>query len=208
MFWQLTSDSLLYKFQKTIDGIDKCYLWYCRGDCRKQVPYFGFIWVKEDREPNPDDSMWTDGCEHAFERYGDPKLWLTEWECVTIFNRFITANKIKIKSRKMHAADFNGHLNDNRDEDSFAICFGEESKISNDRYVNYDDETGTFISLEEFYPNLYADLHEPNCTICTICFHVVAECNVIEHLKDCSGLTFSINDSNLPFIMINNLNQN
>lgn len=200
-------------FGKTfqISDKDKCYLWRCRGDCQNQVPFFGFIWIKEDREPNSVDLMWIDGCDHEFERHGDenPKQWLTEWECVTIFNKFVAANKIPIKSKRIHAIDFNKHFNGNRDDASFTIDFDEQTEeISNNQYINYDVETGTFINLEDFFPNLYTDLLEPNCTVCIMCFNAVAEKNVIRHLNDCSGLTFSMDQSSLPILMINKSNQN
>lgn len=193
-----------------ISDYDKCYLWHCRGNCQKQVPYFGFIWVKEDREPNAADLMWIDGCEHEFERYGDPKLWLTEWECVTIFNKFITANKIRIKSNRIDATDFNEHFNGYHDGGSFAFDIIDEQteEISNKQYINYDQETGTFINMKDFLPKLYTDMIEPNCTVCIICFNALAKGNVIRHLNNCSGLTFSMDQSNLPILMIDKLNQN
>lgn len=188
-----------------ISDKDKCYLWRCRSDCRKQVPYFGFNWVKENREPNAADLMWIDGCEHEFERYGDdddPKQWRTEWECVIIFNKFVAANKIRIKSNRIDRIAFNEHAN--RDDDSsFAIDFDEQKEeISNSQYINYDDETSTFVKMEDFFPNLYTDLHETNCTVCIICFSILAEGNVIRHLNNCSGLTFSMDQSNLPILKI------
>lgn len=182
-------------------------MWRCRGTCQKQVPYFGFIWVKEDREPNATDLMWIDGCEHEFERYGDaddPKLWLTEWECVTIFNKYVTANKIRIKSNRIDPIEFNEHFNGNRDDNSFGIDFNEQTEeISNNQYNNYDNETGTFINMEEFFPNLYADLDDSNCTVCTMCFNALAKGKFIQHLNNCSGLTFSMEQTSLPILMIN-----
>lgn len=170
-------------FQLAVDDIDKRYMWRCRGICRNREPYFGFIWVKENRAPNcvsnNNQSMWTDGCEHEFERSVDcehPNQWLTERKCVTIFNKFVTANRIQIRT--------NAH------------------------YVNYDDETGTFINVKELFPNLYSDVNEANCTVCTICFHAVAKEIVIEHLYSCSGLTFSLYEPTLPILMINESNQN
>lgn len=172
-------------------------MWCCSGSCREREPYFGFIWVKTDREPNSSDSMWCDGCEHEFERYGDPKLWLTEWECVTIFNQFVITNEIRIKSNQIRAMDFN-------DIDTFAVDLDTQPlEICNEQYINYDAEIGSFINLKEFYPNLYADLQQENRTVCIICFRSVAKENVIEHLNSCSGLTFSINQSDLPILMIN-----
>lgn len=168
------------------------------------MPYFGFIWVKEeDREPNAADLMWIGGCEHEFERYGDEdaKQWLTEWECVAIFNKFVTENQIQIKSNRVQIGDVNGNSNGHRNQ-SFVIGAEQIEEISNSQYVNYDDETGMFISLHEFFPNLYADLQGPNCIVCTICFKAVAEGNVIQHLNSCTGLTFSMDQSDLPILMI------
>lgn len=193
-----------------VGDIDKRYLWRCRGNCQKQPPYFGFIWVKENREPNPmDDSMWVnlnDGCDHEFERYGDdPKQWRTEWECIMIFNEFITTNQIRIRSKQINAIEFTERSNGNRNEDFFVIDIVDETEeISNNQYVNYDVKSGTFINLAKLYSNLYADLDEPNCTVCIVCFHAVNRKSVIEHLRTCTGLTFTMNESNLPVIMINN----
>lgn len=192
-----------------ISDKDKCYLWRCRGDCQYQVPYFGFVWVKEeDREPNAADLMWIDECEHQFERYGDEnaKQWLTEWDCVAIFNKFVADNKIQIKSNRVQIGGVNGNLNGHRDGESFAIGAEQIKEISNNQYVNYDDETGMFISMHDFFPDLYADLQEPNCIVCTICFKAVAEGNVIRHLNSCTGLTFSMDQPDLPILMIKKSN--
>lgn len=176
------------------------------------MPYFGFIWIKEEnREPNASDLMWIDGCAHDFERSGDedPKQWLTEWQCVTIFNKFITANKIQIKSNRLRPDDINNNFHGNRDVDSFTINLDEPTEgISDSQYVNYDDESGLFINLQEFFPNLYnADFLEPNCTVCTICFSAVSKGDVIRHANHCTGLTFSMDQSSLPILMIEKPNQ-
>lgn len=164
---------------------------------------------EEDREPNAADLMWIDGCEHEFERYGDenPKHWLTEWECVTIFNKFVTENKIQIKSNRIQTGDVNGNFDDSRGDESFAIDTEQIEEISNNQYVNYDDESGMFISLHDFFPNLYADSIEPNCTVCIICFKAVAKGNVIGHLNSCTGLTFSMDQPDLPVLMIDKASQ-
>lgn len=154
--------------------------------------------MNTNHEPNTGDLMWCDGCDHEFERYGDaPKRWLTEWECITIFNNFVSANKIRIRSHQICGNDFN---------DSFVI--ERTADILDEQYVNYDVETDSFISLEEFYPDLYADLDERSSTVCTICLQTVAEENVIEHLNNCSGLTFSINQSDLLILKVMKSNQN
>lgn len=211
----LIINRISYFFVPQFNGKDKCYLSRCRRNCQNQVPYFGFIWVKgKNREPNAANSMWIDGCEHEFEQYGDenPKQWLTEWECVTIFNKFITENKIQIKSNRIQAVDVNQNLNDNHGNDSFAFDahdFNEQTEeISNNQYINYDDESGMFISLQDFFPNLYDDSSEPNRIVCTICFNDVPKGNVIGHLNNCTGLTFSIDQSDLPILMINKSNEN
>lgn len=174
-------------------------MWRCHGRCRNQVPYFGFIWLKEDREPNSEDLMWCADCEHDFERFSNDPL--SEWECVTIFNRFIIENKFQIKSHQICPNDYN-------DADSFTIVPMKEA-INDEQYVNYDEATGTFISIQDFYPHLYANLNEESNTVCMICFGSVAKENVIEHLNNCSGLTsFSYSQPELPILMINKLNQN
>lgn len=172
-------------FQSRIHKKDMRYMWRCRGDCRNEAPYFGFMWLADaNREPcrtsDIIDSMWMEGCEHQFERYNDSEHHdrnqpLSVRDCVTIFNEFVMENKIRIRT--------NAH------------------------FVNYDDETGAFISMEEFFPNFYADMDAANHIVCIICFEVVAEENVIEHLCKCTGLTFSWYQS-LPILMINKSNQN
>lgn len=174
---------------------DRRFLWCCRGSCHYKMPYFGFIWLKAKREPSDSDLMWCNDCSHNFELYAKDRM--TEWDCLTIFNNFVIANKIQIKSNQICANDFN-------DAGSFVILPSNE--INDDQYVNFDVATNSFISLEEFFPHLYADSEE-NCTVCTICFHSVAKENVIEHLNSCTGLTFSITQPDLPILMINKPNE-
>lgn len=160
-------------------------MWRCRGNCRNQVPYFGFMWLTAaNREPNRESDAkhftWMEeGCDHQFERYSDaehpdPNQWLSVRDCVNIFNEFVRAKKIQIRT--------NAH------------------------FTNYDDDTGTFISVEEFFPELYSSLGELNRIVCIICFRTVAEENVIQHLFDCSGLTYSVYRP-LPLLMINKSDQ-
>lgn len=153
--------------------------------------------------------MWTKGCEHQFERYGDenPKQWLTEWECVTIFNKFVAENKIQIKSNRIEIKDVNGNVGSNRGDESFAVDTEQNiEEISNSQYVNYDDESGMFISLNDFFPNLYAEMLEPNRTVCIICLKAVTKGNVLRHLNACTGLTFSMDQPDLPILMIEKTN--
>lgn len=180
---------------------DKRYMWRCRGHCRNQPPYFGFIWVKEDRQPHPTDLMWIHGeCDtHEFERFGEfehPKQWLTDWECITMFNKFVTMKRIRIKSAQIHVTNFNSEVG------TFVIESNGEEVIPDELYVNYDEETRSFISIEQFLPDLYETRNE-NCTVCMICYRGVAKGNVIEHLDACSGLEFSLGSKEtLPILNV------
>lgn len=190
-----------------ITNKDKRYMWRCRGNCRKMGPFFGFIWVDQPPpyEPQPTDLMWisSDKCgEHMFERYSDsdnPKQWFTEWECITIFNKFISNNKIRIKCKDLYPTDFNNNSNDL--VDSFVIDFSTDD-IADHLYVNFDEKTKLFVSIKQYFPELY-DTEEEERIICMICFDAIAEENVIQHLNTCSGLEFSLRSKDtLPLLKI------
>lgn len=163
-------------------------MWRCRGNCCSQPPYFGFIWIDdEEREPQRSDTMWIDSessdCEHIFERYkgtDNSNNWFSIWECVDVFNVHLAKENIGVK--------FVGFEN-----------------VSDQLYVNYDTESNSFISIEDFLPELY-ETEDGNGTVCMICFHKMPNSrlhDVIEHLNVCSGLQFEAQISDtLPILKI------
>lgn len=169
-----------------MDDRDKRYMWRCRGNCCSQPPYFGYIWIDDEkREPQIRDNMWIDSelsnCEHIFERYKgtyNSKHWLSVWECVDVFHEHIAKEKIHIKF---------------------------EGDISDAHYINYDYESNSFTSVDEFLPELYGK-ERANGTVCMICLDKITKCrlhDVIEHLNACSGLQFGIRiDKTLPILKI------
>lgn len=74
-----------------------------------------------------------------------------------------------------------------------------QSLIPNKLYVNFNAETNRFVSFDQFMPN--AGNVEELRTICMICLDTIAEEDVIQHLKACSGLDFSlITSEELPIL--------
>lgn len=164
------------------------------------VPYFGFIWIKEeDREPCVADTMWiaTDECAHNFEKFGDddPKEWLTEWECIIKFNEFVSENNIQIKCNEICA----------RNDGAFAIDIV-ETDIANKLYINFHRDSKQFMNMVEFLAiNLIGDVDslQQTRTACMICWSLVKDEDIIEHLKQCSGVEFSLDSEEaLPIVKI------
>lgn len=178
-------------------------MWRCRGKCRNMPPYFGFIWVNENREPRPYDLMWIDSSicgQHEFERINgldDPKEWLTEWKCITDFNEFVAQQKIQVKSKQFYLADFN-------DNPPFSMLFNTD--VLDEMYENYDEKMDGFISTDNFIPDLNNNSPEVNRTLCMICFCTDwPEDSIIKHLNACSGLDFTLSyGKTLPILKIKN----
>lgn len=69
---------------------DMYVMWRCRGRCRQDSPYFGFVWSSDNSEPKAGDPMLaiTIKCKHVFEKMSspdDPKMEMTEWDCIRKF---------------------------------------------------------------------------------------------------------------------------
>lgn len=181
-------------------------MWRCRNTCRYLTPYFGFLWMKESREPSPNDLMWipSSKCEHQFEKI--EKDWLTDWDCIIIFNEFISENNIQIQAK---VPQFNGSNNNvNTTNDSFAITINTKndtvsaSKITNELYINFDRETEEFMNVND-YLKVDANVLQELKTVCIICLCTVADVDVIEHLKKCCGIEFSLDSGeSLPIFKI------
>lgn len=184
-------------------------MWRCTGSCKNQPPYFGYIWINDDvREPQGSDTMWIRNCEHTFERFNDsddPKQWLTDWECITIFNKHVANKKVRIKCNQFNGIINDFNLNFVSDDDSFEIEFIGEENMPDELYVNYDIDTKTFINIQDFLPELY-ETHEESHTVCMICFGKIDEervQNVVGHLKNCTGIQFSARaNETLPILKI------
>lgn len=187
-------------------------MWRCQGECRNASPYFGFMWIEEDREPCPAHLMWidTDECEHIFEKFGNhdnPKGWLIEWECIVIFNQFILDNKIQIKSKILQTIDGDaGAAASNRFVIDAVNTTVQDSAIANELYVNFNTETKKFINMSNYLAiDLPENSQHHSSTACMICCGIVNEENIIEHLKQCSGLKFSLeSEEALPIVKITN----
>lgn len=188
---------------------DKRYMWRCRGNCRKMAPFFGFIWLDRPppQEPQPSELMWvnSDKCgQHIFERYSDsdsPKRWFTEWACITIFNKFISKNKIRIKCKEIYPKYFKNNSNDM--DDSFVMDVSTDGNgVADYLYVNFDAKTTHFVCVDQYFPELY-DTQEKERIVCMICLDTIAEKNAIQHLNGCAGLKFSLDsEETLPLLKI------
>lgn len=194
-------------------------MWRCRNDCRDIPPYFGYIWIKAaNREPQSTDSMWMDGaqCEHQFERIGEnPKEWLTQWECITKFNKEIEDKQkdglIRIKTKKaVELTDVNNNDKSVReiissdDDTSLATVEDEAAIITNKHYVNFDRQTKEFMNVDVYLKvDKRNSLHIDSRTVCMICLCKIADESVIAHLKKCTGVEFSLDsDESLPIFKI------
>lgn len=203
-----------------VEKHDKWWCWRCLGDCRYKPPYFGFIWVNEDREPSSNDGMWIDRdqCAHQFEKYGDtPKEWLTQWECIIMFNQFVSDSGIRIKAKGFESKDGNSNrTNDDGlvkliinsdDEDEFGGCSdlataSTSATISKEHYVNFDRETKKFISVDN-YLRIDSATQNDSRTGCMLCLGEIANDKVIEHLYTCTGIEYSLDSGeSLPIFRI------
>lgn len=193
-------------------------MWRCTTEhgCYEKPPYFGFIWIKEEhREPQSTDLMWTEGCEHQFERYNrnladNPKEWKTQWECIIDFHKFIAENEIRIKTKKVVA------VTDDNNNDTIVPEIiegegeaqvegeGEPPIITNEHYVNFDRQTKEFMNVNNYLKvDVRNSLPIDSRTGCMICLCKIADENVIEHLKECTGIEFSLDlDESLPIFKI------
>ncbi|XP_055296873.1 DNA-dependent metalloprotease SPRTN-like [Sitodiplosis mosellana] len=176
--------------------VDKYYKWRCLGNCRNMAPYFGFIWVKgKTREPSQRDLMWInrEQCDHQFERYGDnPKEYLTHWDCIIIFNKFVSENKIRIKTKKVRLEDNNDNV---YMDDTFVMDINTagEDPIANKYYVNFDRETKQFINVDNYLKvDTDNSLHDDSRTVCMICLCKIADEAVIQHLEQCTAFNVQL----------------
>lgn len=185
-------------------------MWRCRGVCRNMLPYFGFIWLKN-KNGDPKESlmfMHNDVCEHNFESYGDdydPKGHLTEWECIEKFNKFIAENKIQIKTKEMYSIEncyFTLAPSIHEPDEDEAVWM--PPAIPGKHYMNFDDDSKTFISVGHLDEELY-NTNEPSRTVCLICSATLAEDRaiVVQHLKNCTGIDYPSEDNaQLPILKI------
>lgn len=189
-------------------------MWRCKGPCRNMVPYFGFVWLKKgDRSPKKGDLMCvnSDECHHDFEKYGKRSGSMTEWDCITMFNgEFIQVNGIQIHTHEMLSIE-NHHFKiapSSYQPDVQAIQGAwNPPAIPNHLYMNFDDDTKTFTKLAYAYAELYETEDEDTSrTVCMICCESIYEVleMIIEHLEDCTGLTYSIinNRESLPILKV------
>lgn len=191
----------------------KRYIWRCRNFCRNMAPYFGFVWLNEKCAPNKTHPMCAnnDICDHSFERYGDagdPKDHLTEWECIIKFNEFIVENGIQIKTKEIHSIHNRYFKIAPSSYEPVTDVHHDNCRppaILNKFYMNFDDDTKTFLSVHLLDSDLYKTT-EPSRTVCLICFKTIVEetiAMVIQHLKRCTGLDLSLDDhEQLPILKI------
>lgn len=179
-------------------------------------PYFGFIWVRGDRrnkEPSPADMMWInpDKCYHQFEMLGtdgDPKAMLHYWDCISIFNKFVSENNIRIKTKKIPLY-VDGNL---LPIDDTAVSETNESEtneseitsIENKHYVNFDRETKKILNIDDYLKvNTMNSVQDDSRTVCMMCLGKIADDSVIEHLYNCTGIEFTMDsEESLPIFKI------
>lgn len=180
------------------------------------APYFGFVWVREDKEnkePSPDDMMWinTDKCHHQFEMLGtdgDPKALLHNWDCISIFNKFVSENNIRIKTKKIPIyVDGNFLPVDDTVESETNESETNESgitSIGNDHYVNYDRESKKFLNVDDYLKvSTVNSIQDDSRTVCMMCLGKIADDSVIEHLYNCTGLDFTLDSKeSMPIFKI------
>ncbi|XP_031627622.1 sprT-like domain-containing protein Spartan [Contarinia nasturtii] len=176
-------------------------MWRCQNDCRSFPPYFGFIWTRDSKEPTPDDFMFFPSsiCEHRFEK--DTFVYDNEVDCVTAFNKFIKENEVKIEATLPQFISKFGYsiIVSDVNNDTGLV---EDTVITNEHYTNYDRETKEFIKFEDYLPldPNHLPIHK---TVCMICTNTIANDIVLEHLQQCTGVTFSLDTTeSLPIFKI------
>lgn len=181
-------------------------MWRCANNCRKYPPYFGFVWLKEDREPAIGDPMYKRDtykihCDHMFERISnnqlDAKKSLTQWQCI---EKFVTETKhlCRIQSHNINVLDEH-HKQEilKAFEFDHSICVDSNANdkcvIDQKFFANYDSSVKSLVDVRHLNGK-FSFTKFQFFIVCMICETRVPNSGseISKHLEECTGLVFEL----------------